>query len=123
MTVCCCAVARWPVPNARGTVVICTGRAEFIEKYFETVAELIARRFDVVIMDWRGQGGSERELADRAKGHIDDFGTYERDLAALIRQILQPFCPQPWFAVAHSMGGAIPGRACPQRLALRAGGC
>ena len=42
-------VARWhPLGDARGTVVICQGRAEFIEKYFETVRELLARKLCVV---------------------------------------------------------------------------
>jgi lysophospholipase len=50
-------VARWhPEGQARGTVVLAQGRAEFIEKYFETVAELLARGFAVVTFDWRGQG-------------------------------------------------------------------
>jgi lysophospholipase len=98
---------RWVGSTPRGTVVIAPGRGEFIEKYFEVVEELLTRHFDVVIMDWRGQGLSERELANRHKGHIDDFLIYERDLVSLGRQVLEPFCPKPWFALGHSMGGAI----------------
>ena len=90
-----------------GTVCVFTGRGEFIEKYFETIRELVARNFSVVAMDWRGQGLSARELADPAKGHIDDFSMFERDLDALHRQVLQFLCPRPWFALAHSMGAAI----------------
>src|SRR5262249_6205634 len=41
------------------------------------------------------------------KGHIDDFTLYERDLEAVAAQTLEPFCPKPWFALAHSMGGSI----------------
>ena len=101
-------VARWrPQGNCAGTVLICPGRAEFIEKYFETVGELLARGLTVVAFDWRGQGLSARELTNRFKGHIDDFAFYERDLDALVAQVLEPFCPRPWFALAHSMGGAI----------------
>ena len=88
-------------------MVICQGRAEFIEKYFETIGELLARKLCVVAFDWRGQGLSGRELSNRRKGHIDDFSIYERDLDALMQQIIDPFCPRPWFALAHSMGGAI----------------
>ena len=101
-------VARWhPAGDSLGTVVICTGRAEFIEKYFETVGELLERHLTVVVFDWRGQGLSGRELSNRRKGHLDDFSLYERDLDALAAQVLGPFCPRPWFALAHSMGGAI----------------
>ncbi len=101
-------VGRWhPAGISVGTVVICTGRAEFIEKYFETVSELLMRRLTVVVFDWRGQGLSARELDNSRKGHIDDFSLYERDIDALALQVLEPFCPKPWFALAHSMGGAI----------------
>jgi lysophospholipase len=100
--------ARWrPQGPSAGTALICQGRAEFIEKYFETVGDLLARGLTVVAFDWRGQGLSARELSNRFKGHIDDFAFYERDLDALVAQVLEPFCPRPWFALAHSMGGAI----------------
>jgi lysophospholipase len=101
-------VARWVPPAAkRGTVAILTGRAEFIEKYFEVVGELLARGFAVAALDWRGQGGSPRQLKNPRKGHVDDFTLYERDLSALVDDVLGPACPQPWFGLAHSMGAAI----------------
>ncbi|MEA2841471.1 MAG: lysophospholipase [Methylobacteriaceae bacterium] len=101
-------VVRW-VPDGEplGTVAIFQGRTEFIEKYFEVAAELLARGFVVVAMDWRGQGLSDRDLREARKGHVDDFAFYERDLDALHQQVLQFLCPQPWFALGHSMGGAI----------------
>jgi lysophospholipase len=95
-----------PDSQARGTIALLQGRAEFIEKYFETIGDLMARGFKVVTMDWRGQGGSERELANPRKGHIDDFQFYQRDLDAFVNQLMAP-CPQPWFAIGHSMGAAI----------------
>ncbi len=120
-------VARWhPEGAARGAVVLAGGRAEFIEKYFETARELLARGFAVVAFDWRGQGLSGRELQNRRKGHIDDFLIYERDLQAVVEQALEPFCPRPWFALAHSMGASVliqqarGGRSPFERLALSA---
>lgn len=99
---------RWvPEGATRGTVTIFQGRAEFIEKYFEVVAELLARGFAVVTFDWRGQGGSARQLRNRAKGHIADFKRFQRDLAALVRAVLKPFAPTPWYGLGHSMGAAI----------------
>jgi lysophospholipase len=94
-------------PQPRGTVVVLPGRAEFIEKYFETITELQARGFAVVALDWRGQGLSERQLRNKRKGHIDDFEIYERDLVALREQVLEALCPRPWFALGHSMAAAI----------------
>ena len=90
-----------------GTVVVLPGRSEFIEKYAEVVSDLLARGFAVAVIDWRGQGGSGRLLADRRRGHIGSFDDYRADLAACTRQVLRPFCPSPFFALAHSMGGAI----------------
>jgi len=100
--------ALWTPPGAtRGTVAVLGGRGEFIEKYFEVIGELLARGFAVAALDWRGQGGSERALRDPRKGHVDDFSLYGRDLKALEAHVLGPFCPKPWSAIAHSMGGAI----------------
>ena len=39
---------------SRGTVLLQQGHNEFIEKYFETIQELIHRNFNVVCFDWRG---------------------------------------------------------------------
>lgn len=100
-------VFTWPgAREGRGTVFLFGGRTEFAEKYFETVGELRARGFAVVTMDWRGQGLSDRLLADSRKGHIDDFATFDRDLALLMSEVAPAF-PKPWAAFAHSMGGQI----------------
>ena len=100
--------ARWPPPPGRkGTVCLFQGRAEFIEKYFETVRELRARGFAVATLDWRGQGLSDRALSDRCKGHVGDFSEYELDLDVFMNEVVLPDCPPPLFAVAHSMGGSV----------------
>jgi lysophospholipase len=93
--------------RVRGTVCILQGRAEFIERYFETVIDLRRRGFAVVAFDWRGQGGSGREIDNPKKGHVRDFSRYRLDLEAVRAQVLEPLMPKPHFALAHSMGGAI----------------
>jgi lysophospholipase len=100
--------AHWPAGDVRrqGTVCVFPGRAEMIEKYFEVVSELRARGFAVAVLDWRGQGGSARALADPRKGHVRDFAEYQLDLDAFMKQIVLPDCPPPYFALAHSMGAA-----------------
>ncbi|HET9714546.1 MAG TPA: alpha/beta hydrolase [Pseudolabrys sp.] len=105
--------ARWaPPPGRKGTVVILQGRAEFIEKYFETVRDLRARGFAVATFDWRGQGLSDRALSNRQKGYVRSFSNYITDLEAIMEQIVLPDCPPPFFALGHSMGGAVIIRAC-----------
>jgi len=105
--------ARWaPPPGRKGTVVVMQGRAEYIEKYFETVRDLRARGFAVATFDWRGQGLSDRALSDRRKGHVRNFSEYLTDLEAIMDQVVLPDCPPPIFALGHSMGGAVAIRAC-----------
>ena len=100
--------ARWhPPPGRKGTVCVFQGRAEFIEKYYETVRELRARGFAVATLDWRGQGLSDRALSDRRKGHVGDFSEYELDLDVFMNEVVLPDCPPPIFAVAHSMGASV----------------
>ncbi len=91
----------------KGTVCILQGRAEFIEKYFEVVGELLERGFAVVAFDWRGQGLSGRQVKNPRKGHVRHFSEFRRDLEAIRDQVLVPHMPEPHFALAHSMGGAI----------------
>ena len=100
--------ARWtPGSSHRGTVAVLTGRCEFIEKYFEVVKDLLSRGLAVAIMDWRGQGGSDRPLRNPLKGHVDDFSHFERDLDALVVSVLERHCPRPWFGLCHSMGATV----------------
>ncbi len=107
--------ARWAPPAGRkGTVCIFQGRAEFIEKYYETVLDLRARGFAVAALDWRGQGLSDRLLDDPLKGHISNFSQYDTDLQTFMQNVVLPDCPPPFFAIGHSMGGAILLRAARQ---------
>jgi lysophospholipase len=94
------------VDEPRGTVIVCPGRTEFIEKYFEVARDLQARRFAVLILDWPGQGMSDRLLADGRKGHIDRFATFMDALSTGLER-LGDRMPRPFVSLAHSMGGAI----------------
>lgn len=93
------------VKAMRGTVVLVQGRAEFIERYGETIAELRRRGFHVLAFDWRGQGGSQRFIGRARKGHVGRLRHYERDLALAMAEVQK--LPGPHFALAHSMGAAL----------------
>lgn len=104
-------LAHWPAPEGgRGHVVIFTGRTEYAEKYGLVVADLAAAGWGAFVIDWRGQGLSERPLADPLKGHVGDFAEFQHDVDAVLAaaERLAPG-PKPW--LAHSMGGCIAMRA------------
>lgn len=100
-------VARWAPRHAKGTVLLALGRSEFIEQYAEIIAGLVARQLEVVAFDWRGQGGSDREIRFLRRGYVSHFSAYRRDLEAVEQQVLEPFSTRPWFGLAHSMGAAV----------------
>jgi lysophospholipase len=91
----------------RGTAVIFPGRTEFAEKYGRVAGELVARGLAVVVIDWRGQGLSDRYKANPMLGHVEDFRVYQRDVAALMALEAALDLPGPRYLVAHSMGGCI----------------
>lgn len=102
-------VARWDATRGprRGTACIFPGRGEFIEKYFETIADLRRRGYAVAILDWRGQGASTRALPDPRKGYVRSFAEYDADLLRIMKDVVLPDCPPPYIALAHSMGGNV----------------
>ena len=53
-------IAIWNETSSKGTILLQSGRTEFIEKYYEVIQEFINRGFCVALMDWRGQGLSDR---------------------------------------------------------------
>ncbi len=91
----------------RGCVSIFTGRSEPIEKYFETIKKLQNRGFSVAIMDWRGQGLSDRLTLSRRKGHVKTFDNYVKDALVFMQDIVQKKCKPPYSALAHSTGSSI----------------
>ena len=100
-------IATWNQSSSKGTVLLQSGRTEFIEKYYEVIQEFIHRGFCVALMDWRGQGLSERLAKDVHIGHVKNFSDYDSDFEEVIEKVYQNSCPRPWIAVGHSMGGCL----------------
>lgn len=90
-----------------GTVIILPGRNETIEKYFETIRDFSARGLGSAIIDWRGQGGSDRLLKDPQRGYIDSFADYVRDLEQFFEEIVLPDCRGPFYLLGHSTGALV----------------
>jgi lysophospholipase len=95
-----------PQGPARGSVILSQGRAEFIEKYFEVIDELLERGFVVFAHDWRGQGLSGRAPPARMWGHARGWRPFISDYTALLAAF-EDRLPKPWIAVGHSMGGGL----------------
>lgn len=91
----------------RGTAIVFPGRTEFAEKYGRVAGALVERGLTVLVIDWRGQGLSERHPRSPMLGHVQDFRDYQHDVAALMELDAALDLPQPRYLVAHSMGGCI----------------
>lgn len=102
--------AYWP-GGAKGTVLLFPGRTEYVEKYGRAAAEMAARGYGTLCIDWRGQGLADRPLADQMTGHVADFSQYQMDVQALLALADTQGLPKPLYLISHSMGGAIALRA------------
>ncbi|MDF0600377.1 alpha/beta hydrolase [Psychromarinibacter sp. C21-152] len=112
-------LAVWP-GGTRGTVLLFPGRTEYVEKYGRTAGEFRALGLSVIAIDWRGQGLAERHLDDRATGHVIEFPDYQLDVAEMLRLARAEGLAEPYFLIAHSMGGCIGLRSLMEDLPVRA---
>lgn len=100
-----------PEGAAQGTVLLFPGRTEYVEKYGSAAVDLAQRGFATVAIDWRGQGLADRLIDDPRPGYVDHFPDYQRDVEAVIEAATRLEFPQPFYLLAHSMGGCIGLRA------------
>jgi alpha-beta hydrolase superfamily lysophospholipase len=94
----------WPVPDARGTVVIVHGLGEHIGRHARVAARLNAEGWSVLGHDQRGHGASEGPRG--ALGQADAFLV---DLAQVI-DIARSRHSGPLVLLGHSLGGLIVSR-------------
>ncbi len=99
--------AKRQAPNPRGIVVVVNGRTEFLAKYAELFYDLQDLPWSIYIFDQRGQGRSERLLADHDKGHVVNFNDYVADLSIFIDTVVLPDRKLPLVMLTHSMGGTV----------------
>lgn len=101
-------VCVWNEDAPLGTILIFPGRAEFIEKYASAAAEFGARGYAVAMLDWRGQGLSDRQTPKGSLlGHVDSYASYQNDVKAFLGFVSAQNLPEPRFLLGHSMGGMI----------------
>ena len=99
------AIWRTKVKRTRGTIFFLNGHREFIEKYLETFSFFKKKGLNVITLDWRGWGLSERPIPSSPK--IQDISSakeYQLDLDAVISLAKEKKLKLPWHLVAHSLG-------------------
>jgi lysophospholipase len=106
--------------GARGTVFLLPGRTEYVEKYGPAAGDLAKRGYATLTVDWRGQGLADRPPSRSEIGHVEHFLDFQTDLDALLKLARKAGLPEPYFLLAHSMGGAIGLRAIYRNLPFRA---
>ncbi len=111
-------VGYWPSDGDKGTIFLFPGRTEYIEKYGITAADFATKGYGTLVIDWRGQGLSDRALEDAMSGHVAHFVDYQKDVAAMLRAAETLDLPRPWHLLAHSMGGCIGLRAAIEGLPI-----
>lgn len=104
----------------KGTVLLFPGRTEYVEKYGRTARDFAARGYTTVSIDWRGQGLADRSLDDPATGHVGEFKDYQYDVDAVVKAARALGLPEPYYLVAHSMGGCIGLRSLIEGLDVKA---
>jgi len=93
--------------SPKGTILLQQGHNEFIEKYYETIQDLLDKSFDVICFDWRGQGMSDKMTNDIHKQYIEDFSVHNEDLNFIFRKIIEDNFSKPFIGFGHSMGGCL----------------
>lgn len=105
--------------GTKGTVLVLPGRTEWAEKYGRVVSHIAQMGYASLVIDWRGQGLSDRLLPNRLKGHVEDYPDYQMDVQAALDCARDAELPEPYFMIAHSMAGAIGLRAVMQDMPVR----
>lgn len=97
-----------PEGESKGKIVMTTGYADFIESYYETMHDYLDRGYEVYMMDWFGQGGSERYDTERPWiPNPHGFKDNVRDLKQFMTEVVKPKKDEPVFHSTHSMGGHV----------------
>lgn len=113
-------VVHWTGSDAKGTILLFPGRTEYIEKYGPAAVDFLARGYATVAIDWRGQGLSDRTSDTYTLGDVAHFTDYQHDVNAALDHARALKLPEPFFLVAHSMGGCIGLRALHNGLPVKA---
>lgn len=96
-----------PEGTPKGTIVLTSGFREATEKYFEVIRDMAEQGYAVWMMDWRGQGGSDRYIKDNPqKMYSEGYDKSIADLHQFATGVVKK-SDGPLIMMSHSMGGHI----------------
>ena len=104
----------FPADSVPDAVVVCLpGLSEFTEKYYEVARRCLELNLAFWVLDWPGQGRSDRHLENRQKRHAEDFAIEVERLHDFVSGYIKPSSVHtdkgriPLVMMAHSMGANI----------------
>ncbi len=97
----------FPRPNAHSSLIIVTGWTEGSPKYAEVLYDLHHAGVETFIMDWRGQGLSERLIPDPQVSWVADYDDFVKDLHQFVTEVVKPRTRLPLMIMGHSMGANV----------------
>lgn len=97
--------------GAKGSIVIAPGRTESSIKYLEVAFDFIQKGYSpIYVIDHRGQGFSDRLLADKRIGHVSNWDHYVDDFKHFVNHVVlidRNVDQDQLNLITNSMGGAI----------------
>ena len=104
--------------KVRGHVLLCPGFTEFCEKYADVMQAFNERGYNVLAIDWPGQGMSGHLGRHHMAVHCDSFDQHISAMDRLIAAV--GWQDRPLILFGHSMGGHLALRLC-QHLGVQIG--
>ena len=93
--------------DAKATIILMPGYTTALDSFAEHLSHWADQGYNVVGIDIRGQGGSDRPLANPEKYWIDSFATYADDISGLLADEVSPKTDTPLIIVASSFGAHV----------------
>ena len=91
--------------DSKKLLIVCPGRASFIEKNDRLADYFSQLGFRVIVIDWQGHGGSDRLVSNPQKVYIDDYQSYVDDVKLTLKAHLN--ADQEVYLVGSSMGAVV----------------
>jgi lysophospholipase len=97
----------FPHASPHSSLIIVTGWTEGAPKYAEIIHDLHQAGVEIFIMDWRGQGRSERLIEDPQVTWVADYDDFVQDLHQFVTEVVKPRAQHPPSIMGHSMGANV----------------